>query len=200
MKPPNSLSDSDLKNYAEEHLQYEVEMLTWSAGILASLVQRKNLNPLPWAINNGLLNTFAIHARNLTDFLYSRSKGKDSPTDIIIQDYVDMEDITGHLIPISPILEEVKIKANKQVAHLTMERINYEKLGKQWNFIEILRQIKGAFASITPYIPSQKMSKKLKEILSASSFKIPIIDIADTELPNGRENGICFSPRFVKES
>jgi adenine-specific DNA-methyltransferase len=55
-------------------LQYEINMLTMSVGILAYLGTHNNTSPIPWVINNGILNTFAIHARNLIDFLYSRSK------------------------------------------------------------------------------------------------------------------------------
>lgn len=200
MKYPHSLSDDDLKDYAEKHLQDEVEMLTWSVGILAFLAKKKNVSPLPWALSNGVLNTFAIHARNLIEFLYSRLKGKDFTTDIIIQDYVDERDISLHLITISPLLEEALIKANKQVAHLSMERIDYERLGKRWKFIEVIGHIRHAFASIAPYIPSQKMSKKLRDKLSASSVEVPVVDIITTNLPCGQQIGICFSLREKQET
>jgi len=74
MKPPNSLSDIQLLQYADEHLQYEIDMLIWSAGILAFLAKHTGEGYLPWAINNGLLNSYALHARNLINFLYSQSK------------------------------------------------------------------------------------------------------------------------------
>ena len=60
MKSPNSLSDSHLLQYADEHLQYEIDMLIWSAGVLAFLEQHRGEGYLPWAINNGLLNSYAL--------------------------------------------------------------------------------------------------------------------------------------------
>jgi hypothetical protein len=196
MKLPNRLPDDDLKDYAEKHLQYEVDMLTWSAGILAFLARQNNKGYLSWTINNGLLNTFAIHARNLIDFLYSRSRGKDYPTDIIIQDYASDSDVSSHLIGISPLLEEALIKANKQVAHLSMERIDYENTGKEWKFIEVSKHIRQSLASIAPYIPASKMSLGLREKLSVSDIKIPVVDITVKDAPNGHPIGVSFSLRL----
>jgi hypothetical protein len=197
MKLPYSLSDDDLRNYADIHLQYEIDMLTWSGGILESLVEKKKANLLSQALYNGILNTFASHARNLIDFLYSRINNKDRRNDIIIQDYVDEEYVSIHLVPISPLLEETLIKASKQVAHLSMERISYEKdrKQKQWKCIEILAHIRHAFASIAPYIPDHKMSKKLRDELSASSVEVLIVDITTTNLPFGQHFGISFTFR-----
>jgi hypothetical protein len=196
MKTPYSLPDDNLKDYAEKHLQYEVDMLTWSAGILAFLAKQNNAGQLPWAINNGLLNTFAVHARNLIYFLYSRSKGKDYSTDLILQDYVDESDISSHLTPISPLLEEALIKANKQVAHLSMERIDYETTGKHWKFIEVTEHIRQSFASIIPYIPALKMNSELREKLSIPNVTIPVVDITMKNAPNGHPIGVCFSLRL----
>ena len=195
MKSPHTLSDEELRDYAELHLLYEIEMLTWSVGILAFLAKRKDVKFIPWALNNGVLNTFSMHARNLIEFLYSRSKGKDYPTDIIIQDYAEESDISSHLATITPLLEEALIKANKQVAHLSMERIDYEKAGKEWKFIELMSQIQYAFSSIAPFISDQKMSKELKDRLSLKHVRVPVIDVTTTLSPNGRENGICLSHR-----
>lgn len=193
MRHPNVLSDDELKKYAEAHLQYEVNMLTMSVGILAYLGTHNNTSPIPWVINNGILNTFAMHARSLIDFLYSRSKGRDYPTDIIIQDYVSEPDISQHLIPISPLLEEALIKANKQVAHLSIERIEYERAGKEWKFVEVISHIRKAFSSIAPYIPAAKMSLELREMLSATVVKVPKVKIEELHSQSGQQTGISFS-------
>ena len=70
--------------------------------------------------------------RNLIDFLYSRSKRKDKPTDIVIEDYADEATIAQHLLPITPLLDSAIIKAHKQVAHITKERVDFEREGKEW--------------------------------------------------------------------
>jgi hypothetical protein len=195
MRPPNVLSENDLKSYADEHLQYEVNMLTMSVGILAYLGIHNNTSPIPWVINNGILNTCAMHARNLIDFLYSRSKGRDFPTDIIIQDYVTEDDISRYLVPISPLLDEALTKANKQVAHLSVERIDYERAGKEWKFVDVMGHIRKAFASIAPHIPPTKMSPELREKLSQTVVAVPVVEIVELKSVNGEQIGVSFSLR-----
>ena len=199
MKHPNSLSDRGLLQYAEKHLQYEVDMLTWSAGILAFLAPHMAKGYLPRAINNGLLNSFALHARNLINFLYSRSKGTDYRTDVILEDYVDADIVAGSLPAITPLLEEALTKANKQVAHLSLDRIQYEQAGKEWMFIEITKQILAALASIAPHIPSGRISDSLRQKLTQSGFRIPIVDISIGELPSGAHVSATFSLRISQD-
>jgi len=175
MKPPNSLSDQELRAYADEHLQYEFDMLIWSAGILAPLAAHHDHGYLPWSLNNAVLNTFSVHARNLISFLYSRSQRKDRPTDILIEDYIDEEILEEHLPPITPLLEEAITKANKQVAHMTLERVDYEKEGKAWKFIDVANDIVAAFQSIAPHFPDPRISTELRDKLSRSGLIIPAV-------------------------
>jgi hypothetical protein len=179
MKKHYSLTDDKLKSYADEHLQYEIRMLVWSAAILAGLLPIKAEGRLAWAIHDGLLNTFAVHARNLIAFLYSRgTKKKKRPTDVVLQDYVDDDTVSKHLPPIDPLLSEALEKANKQVAHLTLERIEYEKdlKRKAWRFMELTQKILRAFSVVAPHIPPSRMSASLKERLSKSQLMIPSLD------------------------
>jgi len=198
MRPPQSLTDDELKAYAEVHLKYEVNMLIWSATVLAFLTRYGDRGHLPWVINNGLLTAFAVHARNLVDFLYSRSKGKDRATDIIIEDYVDKDTVAKILPGISPLLEDVLTKANKQAAHLTRERIKYEKAGKEWKFIEIAKDILLALASVAPYIPSSRIGDVVKEQLARTQIEMPVVDISFQNASDDRPIGVCFSLRLAQ--
>jgi hypothetical protein len=199
VKLPHSLTDAELKAYADEHLQYEVDMFIWSAGIVAFLASYKDKGHLPWAINNSLLNTFATHARNLIDFLYSRSRKKDYDTDIVIQDYVEPDVLEKILPKISSLLEETLVKANKQVAHLTIERIEYEKAGKEWKFIEVVKHVCQAFASIASHIPDSKISAELKQKLSRTQIEIPIVDVSIINAPDSHPIGVSLSFRQANE-
>lgn len=194
MKSPNSLSDDDLRGYLDEHLQYEHDMLVWSAGILARLFPHQVESAVPWALVNALLNTFALHARNLIDFLYSRSDGKDYPTDIVIEDLVGEAILTKYLPTISPLLSEARVKANKQATHLTMERIEFEQVDKKgWKFFAIAEEIKKALAAIAPHIPQSRINDKLREKLSQGSLSVPLIDVAPITASNGAKVGISLS-------
>lgn len=196
MKPPHSLTDTELLQYADEHLQYEVDMLTWSASILAFLVAHKEEGYLPWAMNNGLLSSFALHARNLVNFLFSRTKGKDRSTDVIVEDYVDSGIGVSSLVSMTPLLEEALTKANKQAAHLTLERIQYEQAGKEWEFIELTKQIRVSLSSVIPHIPRSRMSDSLRQKLGQPDIRIPIVDIKITKSPTGAHVGVSFSLRI----
>jgi hypothetical protein len=197
MRSPYSLTDDELKAYAEEHLQYEVDMLTWSAGVLAFLASHKDKGALPLVINNGLLNTFGVHARTLIDFIYSRSRKSDHPSDIIIEDFIDEATLKNNLSGISPLLNKTLHKANKQIAHLTINRIEYGEVGKEWKFIEVAQHICQALASIAPCIPSSRISDNLKQKISRQ-LEIPKVDISIKNAPDGRPIGVCFSLEQLK--
>lgn len=193
MKPPRPLTDDELKSYAEEHLQYEVDMLIWSAGILSGLAPHKVEGFLPWAINNGLLNTFATHARNLIDFIYPPSPGRVFPTDVVLTDYLGAEAVAQHLPPISPLLKETIRKANKQVSHLTRERIDFDKGGKEWRFIAVADQIVKALAAVAPHIPASKISEQLRAKLGQPRLAIPLVNVSSINAPEGSPIGVSFS-------
>lgn len=73
MKPTHTRTDAQLNAYAEEHVQYEFDMLMWSTTVLVALAPHQHKGFLPWAVHNGLLNTFAVHARNLVTFCTRRT-------------------------------------------------------------------------------------------------------------------------------
>jgi len=183
------LTDIELKNYAENHIRYEHEMLLWSARILAFLGKVKVRGFIAWTIKNALLNTFGIHARNLTLFLYPGNSKQ--PTDVAIDNYISSTDLINNLTPISKNLEKVKEKANKQVAHLTTNRIEYEKKGKEWEFLKIANEIKTIFAKIASCIPGEKISNEFKRTLADVKFESPIIEAKivenQKEIPIGLE-------------
>lgn len=200
MKPPYTLSDTELIKYADEHLQYEVDMLTWSSGIMAFLAIHKEEGHLPWAMNNGLLNSCALHTRNLINFLFSRTRGNDHPTDIIVEDYIDSGIVVSSLVEISPLLEEALTKASKQVAHLSLERIKYEQAGKEWKFLDLNKQIRASLASIVPHIPSSRISNPLRQKLGQSDVRIPLVDINIIKSPGGIYVGATFTLRIGVDS
>ncbi len=196
MKHPYTLSDSQLKAYADEHLRYEFDMLAASTGILGALPPQLPEDVVSFALRNGLLNTFAIHSRNLIDFLYSRSKGKDKPTDIVIEDYADDATVATHLLPITPLLDSAIVKANKQAAHLTKERIDFEHEGKEWQFIAIADQVVKALASVASHIPDTRISAEFKGKTMRANLTIPVIDISPVRTSNNIPVGLSLTHRL----
>ncbi len=170
MKHPHYLTDDELRAYADQHLKYEIDKLLSSTAILPALSQVKNDGLISWAANNAFLNTYSIHARNLIDFLYSGSSGKGYPTDILVEDYIDSAVLVKVLPSIPPLLEEAKRKADKQVAHLTLERIEYEKGEKAWRILEVTRHIMAAFFHLGPHFPESRTSREFRGLISAPSI------------------------------
>jgi hypothetical protein len=198
MKLPRSLSDGELRDYADHHLKYEIEMLVWASGIMATLGTFREEGPLAWACNNALLNTFALHSRNLIDFLYLGASDKGRATDVIVQDYVDQKTLSKYLPPITPLLQQAKKKADKQAAHLTTDRIQYAKSGKGWKFIEIAKDIMKAFRAIAPVLPENRVSDPLKRRISQSDLFIPQVAINVTRSVEGWPIGITFCGNLEK--
>ena len=189
MKPPISLGDDQLTDYSNHHLKYELDMLIWTTGIMRTLGAECKKNPITWSLNNSLLNSYSMHARNLIDFLYLRSFGRDRDTDIIVQDFIDQDLLKGKLPAISPILKEAKIKADKQVAHLTTNRVEYEKKGKEWKFVEIAIEIYNRFSAISALFPSNKTGKDFLELISNDILIVPYIQVISVKDDSSKEIG-----------
>jgi hypothetical protein len=79
---------------------------------------------------NILLESFAIHCRNLFDFFYKKRKYVD---DIVAYDYISQKKQFIHERTKTRILKNLTEKANKQVAHLTYKRNNYNRRTKGWS-------------------------------------------------------------------
>lgn len=117
---------------AAHHISYEIWMYRETAKLL--------LRTDSLVLNNALLESFAVHIYNLYRFFYqgeveivnnSRRKRKDS--DIIAEDFdIARNSFRKDRTPkklISPIVE----KRNKQIAHLTYNRIYRNKKTKPWS-------------------------------------------------------------------
>ena len=117
-------------NYAEtrEHVEYEIGMFRWAINNLRQFA--------PSPLHDVVLESFAVHARNLINYFYGGS-GND---DILANDFIpDWETIRP---PITPVLSEAKSKANKQLSHLSYSRLNkYSGSNKSWDISGIARDL-----------------------------------------------------------
>lgn len=132
-----NLTDEELLDYSEEHLFYEVEML-----LNVSALSTENL---PQIIRNIRVESFAIHLRNLIIFFYPTSTV--FPTDVYASHFFsDTNEWRRICPPLSQTLRDAKKRADKEVGHLTMERIaGTNDPRKEWD-------IRGLVNEITPII------------------------------------------------
>ncbi len=179
MLKSKNLNDTELNYYAEQHIQYEYDMLLWSSRILG-VFRVKPFGYISHTIHDALLNTFAIHSRNLLGFLFDGPRNALRDNSISIENYIDITTLDEIRPPISDSIDLVFKKAGKQVAHLTTERIEYEASfdEKAWHFVGILKEIMNLLSIIVPHIPDERMSSSLKTKLSNTTIESPLIQVS----------------------
>jgi hypothetical protein len=88
-------------------------------------------------IHNAFINSFAVHVRNLVDFLYE-PKGETKSDAILAEHYLSSgQDWTKIRPTLTKKLKDAKIRCDKQVAHLTYTRQKKE----AWDFVGIVREL-----------------------------------------------------------
>lgn len=147
--PPPPLTDQELLDYSLEHLTYEWDMLRWAFVAMQAVGDGSPAFRF-WLespsqklyLDNGLLECFAIHARNLIDFLYP---GRPLPTDVVASHFFDHSEDWPPGTPVPPSLARARTMAHKQVAHLTRGRIrDTTHPDKRWEFEAIVAALTDA--------------------------------------------------------
>ena len=127
---------------ALEHLKYEVWMLWSLAHILAADNQGQGV------IHNALLESFLIHARILTEFLYRNKPLQD--TILASQYFPSANNWESIRPPKTELLKETEKDAHKQLAHLTYTRLQ----GKtQWPYIKTANDIEAVLQVFRENLP-----------------------------------------------
>jgi hypothetical protein len=188
-------TDKELYEYSDIHLKYEVDMLTWTAAMYFYLNAHAVLDgdTLPIVLKNGLLESFVVHARNLTEFLYHPPK----EGLITARDYLDETTLTKARPQQSELLKRAYGKASEEAVHLSADRIErYRKalLGTDlWSYGDIASDILHALSAIVPVIPSAKFSTALRHYLSQPDLFLPVVDVARRQAATGNTDRVTFS-------
>jgi len=200
VKGERRLDKDQLARYADDHLAREVEMLRWTGSFLAafstlSLSSRSIEGDIAQAFRESSLESFAIHSRNLIDFLYLQNYYRRArPTDIILEDYVAASVIKDKLIPITALLKDARIKADKLVAHLSLERETFGFYQKAWMFNLIAVDLLEALRSVVDNIPAGFHCARFRRSVSRS---LPLFtDIALRQYSEDDERGPGLAMEF----
>ena len=138
---------------ASEHLDYEMLMLTSVAYALDSGVAV--LSPM----NNALIESFVIHLRNLMEFLWPENPTNDM---VVATDYFDDPDYwPKRLGPMPQRLRSARIRAAKEIAHLSYDRIKLTRDRKAWQYVDLLNDIGMAFAKFVAQVDRGKICPEL---------------------------------------
>jgi hypothetical protein len=126
-------TDTYLFDYSEEHVFYEIDHFFWLAELLGKpnhIINAPSLKDVA-RLNNILIEGCTIHLRNVIDFLYL---AKPFPTDVVAEDFLPIGDWDKIRPAITSSLDAARTRANKEIAHLTTERIAGAPPAKGWDF------------------------------------------------------------------
>ncbi len=146
--PRHKLNDYQLRDFAAEHLTYEVDMLLATALLLGT-----GNHELP--MKNALLESFTIHLRALIDFLWESDNPR--PDDAIATDYYASTDKWHRVRPVFPTaLDPARKRTAKEIVHLTYTRLTVTTEQKRWNYFDMANAITEALVEFrTNALPSR---------------------------------------------
>lgn len=163
MKPVDgpTLSDDELKQYACEHVHYELWMFLRLGQYLMEAPQPSDDQER--VLRNAVIESFVIHLRNLIAFLYSvRVQTKD----IIAADYFrDANEWYTKRPPISRELRIARERSHKEIIHLTTERISGTPPQKGWPIPALLREIKALMGLFAALASTERMDPKIQTLI-----------------------------------
>jgi hypothetical protein len=151
-------ADQQLLDYSEEHLLYELQLFRW----VAENLPRDNGFPL-----SALLESFAIHLRNLIDFFYTQP-GDARNDDLVAADFFDLPSAWNPgAIPKS--LADARERANKEVSHITYKRKGGSDPTKPWPVADLFNEVHAVSAKFSAGASSMKLHPKVKAWLTSDT-------------------------------
>lgn len=166
---PKTFSDAELMAYSDDHIAYEVERFFWLTELLTdpsttlSASSREDARRL----NHALIESFALHLRNLLEFLYD---DKDSSNIVAAQFCArGVWKLDPKAKP--PVLGKAWGAANEQIAHLTDKRKPRDSPDKVWPFKEIADAIRPLIERFTANALTGRLSLKVAAAINAKPEK-----------------------------
>jgi hypothetical protein len=166
--PPPIPEPSKLREYSDEHLTYEVEML-WLAATHPPPDPNTPQDAKTQFISNAQAEAFALHLRNLIVFLYpDRFPLKDD--DVSAHHFLDSESPYEHWLQHRPVLssalERAKSRADKELAHLTTARIAGTPPVKRWDPCALLRELNSVLASFATCADPNRLGDRARAAIA----------------------------------
>jgi hypothetical protein len=158
------LSDSELIAYSKQHVQYEIAMLLGCQQLLMRSFESSSQN-LKVVLRNVLVESFAIHLRNLVDFLYPGPNIKS--TDVLADDFFPHGKRPVAFPSLPHDLETARKHAHKQVSHLTTGRLNEGDPGKNWPTFALTQKILDVLGEFVRQASPDKLDSSLRDYVLA---------------------------------
>lgn len=164
--PVRPFAEGYLRKYADEHLQYEVDMFLWLSNVCGGGVRIQAVGVAETTrISNALIESFVIHLRNVIDFLYI---DKPQPSDIVAADYCSPSTWALAGTAISHKLDDARTRSNKEIAHLTTARKAGVPPDKAWDFRGLTLELRTILKLFAEKADTNRLSPRLRDQLSAN--------------------------------
>ena len=161
-KPRTVLNERKLREYSKEHVFYELSMLL-NAAILLESESISDSYALVRALRNATVESFALHARNIIDFFYPT---KIWEGDVLADDYFPGGARPKRFPALSNTLKRARIRAHKEVSHLTTGRHCADSPRKAWHYDRILCEVFRVVAYFAKTADSKKLHKSVKAFIT----------------------------------
>ena len=154
---------------ASDHLYYEIWMFLSMDDCLAQDPARER------SLINAILEAFIIHFRVLCDFLYPE---RPKPDEVIANHFFeDPTDWPKSRPKLTRLLRQSRIRAGKEVAHLTYARQNVTPDDKLWKLPTIRKDMDEVIKAFFKAVPEDRLGPKCKglkqQILQERQGKTP---------------------------
>jgi hypothetical protein len=161
MRKPRT--DAELRAFGKDHIAYEVEQLfLQGVDLLTQYAPPQTVRDR--TRRNALVESFAIHARTLTDFFYPQSVGDD---DVIADDYMDKGMAWRRARPKIPrSLRTARERTGGEIAHLTWNRKPPLDLAKAWSPPQVLRDVSPLLRLFLEHAAPARISEELQKTIS----------------------------------
>ena len=150
-------TDEYLLTYSGEHIAYEVDMFFFTVEVRRrpSFSSILSTSEDPGRVNNAFIESFVVHFRNVIDFLYIDNP---RPTDIVASDFFDPATWESIRPLMTSALDSARRRANKELGHLTTDRIPGAHPEKIWDFDGLANELRPVLRSFATNAKAARLS------------------------------------------
>jgi hypothetical protein len=166
--------EAKLRAFAKEHLLYEVEQVHALTERLLRILDhdtaagKRDLGFLDMETRNAQVESFAIHARALLDFLYADPQGDD----VSARHYVVGEWLPP---PMTDSLRVVRKRVGKEIAHMTYHRVKLSVEARPWKYAAIWHDLSTALRDFTAQAASERLPKDVARRIAVLAAPEPAV-------------------------
>jgi len=159
--------DQYLLAYSADHVFYEVDHFFWLADVISRPTTIFSAQSPDAAVRtkNIFIEGFGLHLRNIIDFLYPR-RLRVTDTDIVAADFLPNGKWDAIKPPISATLIAARIRADKEIAHLTTDRICGTPPEKAWECQALANELKSIFRLMCDNALSSRLASNVGQRIS----------------------------------